>query len=98
MQLKQANEIDEAVDEEAARWQKRLDEHIVKACPNRDGSGCESGDALDLTEIEMQQAFRAIRDTALEEAAQRILTLGMPAKYCAADLAQHIRVLRERED
>ncbi len=63
-------ERDAAIEQEQARWQKRIDDEIVyPVCPNRDGAGCESGDPLDVTISELHQAMNAVSeqcDTATE--------------------------------
>jgi hypothetical protein len=47
------------IDKEQARWQQRIYALLEKECPsiNIDGSGCDSGDPLDLTEAEVHQAL-----------------------------------------
>lgn len=46
--------FDEATE---SRWQKAIYEQCKRILPNVDGSGCESGDALDVTISEITQCF-----------------------------------------
>jgi len=56
--------IDEAVEAEQGRWQNAIDELLVKLTGQNgiDGSGCDSGDPLDLTLTEITLYFNAITD------------------------------------
>jgi hypothetical protein len=55
---------DEEYDDEIPRWQNAIRELCVSECGHDvDGSGCDSGDPLDLTLSELSQAFNTIRDS-----------------------------------
>lgn len=56
------NAIDEATDTEAARWQTAIDEYVVAIYPDRDGSGTDSGDPLDLTHTEIRGALGVLSE------------------------------------
>ena len=51
--------FDEATE---SRWQKAIYEQCKRILPNVDGSGCESGDALDVTISEITQCFAHLQD------------------------------------
>lgn len=57
-------EQDEAIDAEQARWQQRIDAIISRAGIEVDGSGCDSGDPLDLTAAEIELAFGKTKEIA----------------------------------
>ncbi|HEY6547618.1 MAG TPA: hypothetical protein VI589_06920 [Vicinamibacteria bacterium] len=52
-----------AVDQEAARWQERLHRHF----PGIDGTGCESGDPLDVTDSVIERGVEERCEAAVAE-------------------------------
>lgn len=72
--IAESDEQVKAIEAEQARWQERLDKQIYAAFPDRDGSGCDSGDPLDVTDAELRQAFNHLDDT-LQKLTQAIATL-----------------------
>lgn len=55
---------DEEYDDEIPRWQNTIRDLCISECGQEvDGSGCDSGDPLDLTLAELRQAFNTIRDS-----------------------------------
>jgi hypothetical protein len=59
---------DEDYDDEIPRWQNAIRELCISECgQNVDGSGCDSGDPLDLTLTEIQLAFNAVKEAASSE-------------------------------
>lgn len=50
-------------DAEAARWQQAIDKVVLEFDPDRDGSGTDSGDPLDLTLAELRAAFEKLKDS-----------------------------------
>ena len=55
--------LEYVVDAEQARWQERIAATIAKQVPGIDGSGCDSGDPLDLTATEVSMALGRLLDT-----------------------------------
>jgi hypothetical protein len=60
--LEGATMIERANDAEQARWQRRIDDIVVRIDPDRDGSGCDSGDPLDLTDTELRGAVNKLQE------------------------------------
>jgi hypothetical protein len=58
---------EEIEDREAARWQERITP-ILQKIYDIDGAGCESGDALDVTECEIRQAIRHLQEDVIDVA------------------------------
>lgn len=58
--------VDESVECEQARWQDAiyaaLQMHVPDVASSLDGSGCDSGDPLDVTLAEIAQAINFIKD------------------------------------
>jgi hypothetical protein len=52
----------EAIKAEQARWRERIDGILRKAVPDVDGSGCDSGDPLDLTATEIQLVINELEN------------------------------------
>jgi len=58
--------FDEDYDDEIPRWQNAIRDLVEAQCGQQvDGSGCESGDPLDLTLTEISMAFNALKDSVL---------------------------------
>lgn len=55
--MKNGELIDGAIESEQVRWQERIDKTVFRMDPDRDGSGSDSGDPLDLTMTEIDMAF-----------------------------------------
>lgn len=54
---------DEDYDDEIPRWQNAIRDLCVSECGQEvDGSGCESGDPLDVTLMEIRLAFNAVKE------------------------------------
>lgn len=71
---RRTSERDEArreLDKEQSRWQNAIDAIVLQFDPDRDGSGCESGDPLDLTLTEIRGAFGKLEDDRDEARRQR---------------------------
>jgi hypothetical protein len=58
--------IEKVVDTEQARWQERIDRILRAVLPDVDGSGCDSGDPLDLTACEIEIVINHLRDEIYE--------------------------------
>ena len=55
-------DYDEDYDNEIPRWQNSIRELLISECgQNVDGSGCDSGDPLDLTLTEIRLALQILR-------------------------------------
>ena len=74
----------DAIEAEQARWQNAIDEIVAKECPDRDGSGCDSGDPLDVTLTEIRQMINE-KDDQQEEQRKSINRLIDNAKVIAAE-------------
>lgn len=67
---------EDEVEEEQGRWQDAIREHLIKTCdiPNADswidGSGCDSGDPLDVSLTEISQVINHFIDEASSVAAK----------------------------
>jgi hypothetical protein len=59
---------DEDYDREIPRWQNAIRYLCIAECgQDVDGSGCDSGDPLDLTLTEIKLAFNAVKEAASSE-------------------------------
>ena len=52
----------EAIEAEQTRWQERIDAILRQAVPDVDGSGCDSGDPLDLTATEIELVINELEN------------------------------------
>lgn len=75
---------DTLIETEQARWQEAIDKVVSKVYPNRDGGGCDSGDPLDLTLAEIQQAFNFQQDIITEQAATIERLTKLTRGFCEA--------------
>lgn len=64
--------VEKAIDAEQARWQEGIDALIYSRYPDRDGSGCDSGDPLDLTMAELHGMVNHIDEQHTTEVKQLV--------------------------
>lgn len=79
-----ADTREQAAEAEAKRWQDAIDEVVYAEDPERDGSGCDSGDPMDVTITEIRGAFNVWHNR-LHDQKLRLVGTGREAKISAPE-------------